>query len=283
VKWKVPARQKLIHFLQSCLDPSPSGKVLRKALEANLCRVNGKVERFGSAEVEKGALVELSDEWDALPSENILSLPILYEDEFLLIVNKPAGWVCTDENCQKAFGAHSMLVHRLDKETTGLLLIAKTKQARSAMIELFKTHQIEKLYFAVVDGVPSKDQGVQESFLTKVGTFEGQTRYGSRSTGQFAKTYWKVLAKGKQAALLACQPVTGRTHQIRVHLAELGHPILVDRQYASRFKCSYFAKRPLLHAARLKFKHPLIDKVVDVEQKPPADFQQAVKELISGG
>jgi 23S rRNA-/tRNA-specific pseudouridylate synthase len=149
------------------------------------------------------------------------------------------------------------------------------------MIELFKEHKIEKLYFALVDGVPEKDHGIKESLLTKVGTFEGQTRYGSRAHGQFAKTHWKVLAKGKQAALLACQPVTGRTHQIRVHLAELGHPILVDRQYAERFRCKYFAKRPLLHAARLKFIHPITHHPIDLEQKPPADFQLAMKELVN--
>jgi RluA family pseudouridine synthase len=239
------------------------------------------VERFGSAEVKEGAVVELSDDWDKLFAEKPSSLPVVYEDAHLLIVNKPAGWVCSDEQCKKTFGSKFALIHRLDKETTGLLLIAKTNEARLKMIELFKEHKIEKLYYALVDGVPEKEQGIQESFLTKVGTFEGQTRYGSRSTGQFAKTHWKVLAKGKQAALLACQPVTGRTHQIRVHLAELGHPILVDRQYAERFRCKYFAKRPLLHATRLKFTHPITGQPLDLEQKPPADFQAAMKELLN--
>ncbi len=278
MKWKVVRQQKLIQFLQEQLDPPPSGKALRKALEANQCRVNGVPERFGSAVVRAGAVVELSDGWNKSASPQTIST--LYEDEYLLIANKPSGWVCTEEQCKKAFGSKTALIHRLDKETSGLLLIAKTESARLAMIEQFKAHAVEKWYLAVVDGVIKQDSGVRESHLTKIGTYEGQTRYGSRPHGQYAKTLWQVLARGKHASLVLCQPVTGRTHQLRVHLAEMGHPILVDRQYAERFRCNYFAGRILLHATRLRFPHPITGEIVDVEAKPPADFEEAVRALV---
>ncbi|MDE3046597.1 MAG: RluA family pseudouridine synthase [Verrucomicrobiota bacterium] len=279
MRWLVPEGQKLVQFLQTQIDPPPSGKILRKVLEANLCRVNGKVERFGSAEVAKGDVVELAPSWTSVATERLNGFDRLYEDEYLLIADKPAGWVCTDEECTRAFGGNRYLIHRLDKETTGILLIAKSVKAREAMISLFMEHKVSKLYYAVVDGVPEEERGSRKSFFAKVGHFQGQTRWGSRPKGLYAETHWKVLAAGRQTALVACQPITGRTHQIRVHLAEMGHPILVDRQYAERFRCSFFAKRPLLHAFRIRFVHPFTGQEVDITSEPADDFLEALQQL----
>jgi 23S rRNA pseudouridine955/2504/2580 synthase len=274
MKWLASHSEKLVPFLQGKLDPSPSGKQLRRVLEANLCRVNGCIERFGSREVGKGSVVELSPDWQTeIESPKIaIQFPILYEDEELLIIDKPAGWVCEERECRKAFGPTRYLVHRLDKDTTGVLLIAKTRGAEQSMLSLFKERQIEKLYFAIVDGVPLEERGVIKSHLAKVGRFEGQTCWGSRSTGLLAETHWKVWVRGDNCALLACQPLTGRTHQIRVHLAEMGHPILIDRQYAKRFRCKQVAKRPLLHAGRVCFRHPVGGQLVDVSAPLPSEF-----------
>ena len=279
MRWLVPEEQKLVHFLQSQLDPAPSGKTLRKVLEANLCRINGKVERFGSADVKKGDVVELAPSWNSVATQNLNGFDRLYEEEHLLVVDKPAGWVCTDEECTRAFGASRYLVHRLDKETTGALLIAKSIRAREALIALFMERKISKIYYAIVDGVPEEERGVRKSFFAKVGFFQGQTRWGSRSKGLYAETHWKVLSTNKQATLLACQPVTGRTHQIRVHLAETGHPILVDRQYSERFRSSFFAKRPLLHASRIRFVHPFTGHEIDVTAEIADDFAEALTAL----
>jgi RluA family pseudouridine synthase len=279
LKWVVPERQKLIQFLQAQIDPAPTGKQLRRVLEANLCRVNGVVERFGTADVEKGWIVELSPTWQSLAQPMLGSFEVLHEDAHLLIVDKPAGWVCTDDECLKAFGAKRFLIHRLDKDTTGALLIAKSAEVRNQMIELFTERLVEKLYFALVDGIPSEERGSRKSFFAKVGAYQGQTRWGSRSRGLYAETHWKVVAKGNQAALLICQPLTGRTHQIRVHLAEIGHPILIDRQYADRFRCKIFAKRPMLHAGRLRFMHPVTKEQIDISAPLPEDFQQSLREV----
>jgi len=279
MKWLVPETQKLVQFLQKELTPPPSGKMLRRVLEANLCRVNGTVERFGSADVRKGAIVELSPAWATVVAPNLCHFTTIYEDEHLLIVDKPVGWVCNDEECIKAFGSKRFLIHRLDKDTTGALLIAKSTETREAMIRLFKDKQVEKLYYALVDGVPHEERGIRKTFFAKVGFFEGQTCWGSRSRGLEAETHWKVLAKGKDASLIACQPITGRTHQIRVHLSEIGHPILVDRQYAKNYRSKFFAKRPLLHAARIRFTHPLLNTPIDVTAPIPKDFGEGLETL----
>lgn len=279
MKWLVPETQKLIQFLQKELTPAPSGKMLRRVLEANLCRVNGTVERFGSADVKKGAIVELSPAWQSVLVQSVTKFTTLYEDDHILIVDKPVGFVCNDEECTKAFGAKKYLIHRLDKDTTGALLIAKSTETREAMIRLFKDKQVEKLYYAIVDGIPREDRGTRKSFFAKIGFFEGQTCWGSRPRGLEAETHWRVLAKNKEASLIACQPITGRTHQIRVHLAELGHPILVDRQYAKNYRCKFFAQRPLLHAARIRFQHPFTKIPIDVKAPLPADFTSGLEAL----
>ena len=279
MKWSVSETQKLVHFLQKKLEPIPSGKMMRRVLEANLCRVNGIVERFGTAEVKKGAVVELSDSWATILMEIPGDFKVLHEDAHLLIVDKKAGWICTDEECLKAFGSNRYLIHRLDKETTGALLIAKSTQMRESMIRLFRERSVEKLYYAIVDGIVEQDRGSRNTFFAKVGSFEGQTCWGSRLKGLDAETHWKVLSRGLDASLVACQPVTGRTHQIRVHLAEIGHPILVDRQYAKTYRSKYFAKRPLLHSSRVRFTHPITDCKIDVISPIPIDFRQALEAL----
>lgn len=276
-KWVVPSRQKLTAFLKERLGGSYSGKFLRKLLELNLCRVNGRVERFGSKEVEAGSVVELAPNWkDFLHGKNT-EMQIVYEDEDLLIVNKRDGWVCTDLEAGKTFGPHRYLVHRLDKTTTGLLILAKSLSAKDAMIELFEKREVFKSYLAVVDGTPAQKEGVKETLLAKKGSFEGQTIWGSSSTGLEAVTYWKVLAEGEKAALMQCVPVTGRTHQIRVHMAELGHPILVDRQYAKNFRCRKFAARPLLHAYQLRFL--LKGRQIDVTAPLFSDMEEFLKSV----
>ena len=274
MKRQVRFPQKLVPFLQDEIESACSGKFLRRLLEANLCRVNGRVERFGSTQLQKGDVVELAPSWKELESPSrVLKWEILFEDDETRWVNKPAGWVCSPEECTLAFGAGIQLIHRLDKETTGVLGLAKSKQAMERWKELFAKRVVEKQYLALVDGVPIDERGVRKSYLSKKGSFQGQTIWGSASRGLEAITHWSTLRAHGTAALLLCQPVTGRTHQIRVHLAEMGHPILVDRQYADRFRSPFFAKRPLLHASKLQVGD------FQVEAPLPSDLCDALREL----
>ncbi|OGN64721.1 MAG: hypothetical protein A3E80_06865 [Chlamydiae bacterium RIFCSPHIGHO2_12_FULL_49_9] len=270
MKWQAARPEKLIAFLQAQLGGSYSGKQLRRALEANLCRVNARVERFGSASIKTGDTVELASSWKNLVAQKPAPIETIYEDEHLTIINKPAGWVSKDIQPSK-------LVHRLDKDTTGLLILAKSHLAFEKMKGLFEKKEIVKEYLALVDGHPSQNEGRIENRLGKKGSYQGQTIWGSSPTGSIATTEWKALAKGKNSTLLLCKPLTGRTHQIRVHLAEMNHPILVDRQYAKSFRCKHFIQRPLLHAHTLRFIHPFLNKEISLKAPLPRDFQEVLK------
>jgi RluA family pseudouridine synthase len=276
VKWLVPAPQKLVSFLQGQLGDY-SGKFLRRLLEANLCRINGKVERFGSRVVNGGDAVELAPSWKSLLTPKLSSLEILYEDANLKIINKPSGWVCDPKTALKAFGPGQYLVHRLDKDTTGLLIIAKGAAARDQLMEMFERREIAKSYLAIVDGIPKDPSGVRQSLFVKKGSYEGQTIWGSGQKGLTAITHWKRIAVGKNASLILCEPVTGRTHQIRVHLAEMGHPILVDRQYAKFFRSKIFAQRALLHAHRLQFSFQ--GKAIDLTAPLFLDMRDVLRDV----
>lgn len=269
MKLLVPSTQKLVPFLQGELG-AYSGKMIRKILEANLCRVNGRVERFGSSQVKRGDAVELAPSWKSILTPKLTKFETILEHEAFLIVSKPAGWVCTDSEARKVFGPDHYLVHRLDKDTTGLLIIAKGIRARDQLMELFEKREVKKRYLTLVDGLPREDEGVRSSLLGKKGSFQGQTIWGSCSQGLSGITKWKVLSRGKMASLIQCEPETGRTHQIRVHMAEMGHPILIDRQYAKQFRSSLFVQRPLLHAHALEFIFEL--QKIEAVSPLPKDF-----------
>ncbi len=277
MRWQVSSSQKLVAFLQGQLGDY-SGKFLRRLLEANLCRINGKVERFGSRVVLGGDAVELAPSWKSLLApQKTLAIETLYENDSLKIVSKPAGWVCTDAQALSSFGPNHYLVHRLDKDTTGLLILAKSIPDRDLLMGAFERREIKKTYLALVDGVPIEEEGTRSSLLAKRSSFDGQTIWGSSSKGVSAITYWKKLAVGKKATLVQCEPVTGRTHQIRIHMAEMGHPILVDRQYAKSFSCPLFVQRPLLHAYRLRFSFQ--ETQIDVTAPLFVDIREALRSV----
>lgn len=250
-----------------------SGKSLRRALSSNLCRINGKIERFGSAQLHRGDRVELASFWKTSPSPT-LKFTTLYEDESLLLVDKPAGWICDPAHCSRTFGKDHFLVHRLDKDTTGVLAIARGAKMRDLLMEQFAKRAVLKKYLALADGIFRSKEGIRDTFLSKKKVYEGQTIWGSASSGQQAVTEWKVISEGTLASLVLCQPLTGRTHQIRVHLAELGHPILIDRQYAASYRSPLFAKRVLLHASSLQL--DVDGKKIEARAPIPQDMKEAL-------
>lgn len=276
MRWHVETPETLAQFLASRL--SESGKSVRRKLEARLCRVNGQVERFGSRRLSRGDRLEIAPHWKKTREKEEASLlqTILYEDDDLLFVDKPAGVVC---DAGKRLPRGLLWVHRLDRETTGALAIAKRKEVQEALFSLFAERTVEKEYRALVDGVLTREEGVIESSLVRKRGYAGQTIWGSSPHGrEKSVTRFRCLAKGKNASWVACFPETGRTHQIRVHLAEMGHPILGDRQYAASFRCPFFAERILLHAGRLAFCYK--GKEYDIRSPVPKDMEQAVDEAV---
>lgn len=257
------AGMRLLSFLRKHCCQLSSVKGLKRAVEAKCCKINGRVETFSTFILSKGDRIvfELKEEKKKL-------LPtLLYEDEELQIYDKPAGVVSLAKN----FG-NKFLVHRLDKETSGILIVAKTSATLEKMIALFREKSVKKTYFALVDKEVHKKEGKITSFLAKKHSYQGQTIYASFSKGELAITEWRCVEKKRGASLLECNPITGRTHQLRVHLKEMGHPILGDFQYSQHFSCAFHPKRHLLHAFKISFPHPKTEAFFEITAPLPLDF-----------
>ncbi|MBS3904223.1 MAG: RluA family pseudouridine synthase [Simkania sp.] len=275
MKYKVLEEEgSLLNFLKTRVRGAPSVKAIKRALEARACLVNGKIERFGSRSIKKNDIIEFLDSWKEEPEESCLVK--LFEDEHLLVINKPVGWVCDDLAMRKAlpeYGGRLWLAHRLDKETSGVLLVTKSLKIKELLIDSFKKKKVDKVYLAVVHGSMLHQKGVIDSVMVVKKRLCGQTLYGSvaHGNGQRAITYWKVLEKRQTTSLIECKPITGRTHQIRVHLSSVGHPILGDLQYGRRSN-EKEVQRCLLHAFQLAFAHPITGEQMLFEAPIPKEI-----------
>lgn len=224
-----------------------------------------------------------------------IPFPVLFEDDAILVVNKPAGLVVhpaaghTDGNTlveilrpkfrQGPWPEESRagLVHRLDRDTSGVIILAKTPPAHAKLSKQFANRVTQKTYVALVRGAMPVDEGTIESHLARH-PGKRQRFAVSSDRGRWASTKFIVKERfGKEATLVELHPITGRTHQIRVHLASYGHPILGDHVYGVKEKGFESISRHLLHAARLRIRHPETDEPLDLSAPLPDDFQSALK------
>lgn len=225
------------------------------------------------------------------PEKIILS--ILYEDDQLLAINKPPGLVVHPapghskgtlvnallHHCQGSLSGiggveRPGIVHRLDKETSGVLLIAKTDAAHQALSQQFKDRKIQKLYYVLAQSCPKKLEG---EIMAPIGRHSvHRKKMAVVKKGKPAITRYRMIEKFREASFLECQILTGRTHQIRVHLLSLGCPVLGDKLYG---KTASRAPRHMLHARKLVFQHPATKKEMVIEADLPEDFQQLLEQL----
>lgn len=290
-EWIVEAQDsgtKLLAFLSAHLEGCYSARSLKRAIEQNGCQVNQRTERFASTLLGAGDRVCLHLSDVSTPIKRMIdSERIIAEDESLLIYNKPARINCDESGILHLFKQHTpsaCLVHRLDRDTTGVLVVAKDPSVLESLIGQFKAQSVRKRYLAIVDGHISNSHGMIENYLGKKRSYAGQTIWGSvdPSTGLYACTEWERISSRENASLVACYPKTGRTHQLRVHLAEMGHPILGDVQYGRKFQCSYHPRRYLLHAEEIQFIHPVTGKPMIFSAPLPEDFKQIQHNLFRG-
>lgn len=210
---------------------------------------------------------------------------MLFEDAHVIAIDKPAGILSvapsrgSERNLadgvrrrQRARGADAFPVHRLDRDTSGVLLFAKTPAARAALEQAFRERTIGKRYLALVHGGPREDRGVVRSFIADLGDVARSSRTPIPG-GRPAVTRYVVLRRLAGAALLQAEPETGRFNQIRLHCADLGCPLVGERKYAVASRYRLRAKRPLLHAAELTFPHPATGAATTVAAPLPDDFQ----------
>jgi 23S rRNA pseudouridine1911/1915/1917 synthase len=226
-----------------------------------------------------------------------VAVPVVHEDADVIVVDKPAGLVVHPargnasgtlvngllarypELADVGDAARPGIVHRLDKDTTGLLVVARTQRAYEALVAVLSRRDVERDYVALVWGHPDAARGVIDAPLGRSG--RRATKMAVSVEGKEARTRYEVRATftvPASVALVDCQLETGRTHQIRVHLAAIGHPVVGDTDYGG-VRSGLPAPRPLLHARRLSFVHPTTGERLTFESPIPADMEELLSHL----
>jgi 23S rRNA pseudouridine1911/1915/1917 synthase len=231
------------------------------------------------------------------PPKGPLPFEIFFEDDDVMVLNKPAGLVCHPTGGQHDRATlvdllrpyvrrHEWpddvrpgLVHRLDRDTSGVMIFAKTPEAHTGLSRQFAHRQVKKTYVALVKGVPSVKKGTLESAIGRHP--EMRQRFAVVDAGRWSVTRFAVIEKFGHSSLLELNPLTGRTHQLRVQLSAFGFPILGDRVYGKPEPVFGDIPRQMLHAARLEFTHPKTVKKMQFEAPLPDDFQAVLKVIRS--
>lgn len=260
---------------------------------------SGGVALAPRSRLEPGAIVEISlpDPEPAEPVPQQIPLDVLYEDEFVIAINKPAGMVVHPApghsdmtfvnallfHCGDLRGVGGVLrpgiVHRLDMDTTGVLVAAKDEATLNNLAAQFKSHTTEKVYAALVHGIVERESGRIDSTIGRHPTDRRKMVANPARGGKDAVSIWKVSRRLRRTTLLDVRIETGRTHQIRVHLASSGMPIVGDQTYGRRQLDSLIPecpRRQMLHAARFSFDHPATGRRMTIEAPMPDDFKKVL-------
>ena len=312
-----------LHLIDVALQPAHAGWRLDRALADALPTLSrerlkvliraGSLAGSGGAAVRDPAVKVRGTESFRLavpepePAHNEpqdIPLTIVFEDEHLLVVDKPAGMVvhpaagnrdgtlvnallhhCAGRLSGIGGVARPGIVHRIDKDTSGLLVVAKTDVAHEGLARQFAAHSVERRYLAVVAGLPALESGSVDAPLARSAADRKKIAIVKDGRGKRAVTHWKRVRQLRDAALVECRLETGRTHQVRVHMAALGHPLIGDPVYgrAGRGRQDLLQqlgfRRQALHAAELGFTHPVTGKRLRFESALPVDIQELLSAL----
>jgi len=286
------AKVRLDRFLANKL-PEYSRSRLQQLVRTGFVRLNGATTRPRHL-VRSGDKIELTEP----PLEKIdnqpepIPLEVLFEDKDIIVINKPPGLVVHPgaghrqhtlvnallSHCPTLSGIGGKerpgIVHRLDKETSGCLVVAKNDGAHRELSRQFAERRVEKIYLALVAGKLREEAGVIEEKIGRHPVHRQRMSVAS-ARGRPAKTQYRVVRSEDQASLVECRLYSGRTHQIRVHLHHLGHPVLGDKVYAVHLAKNF--PRHMLHAWKLGFRHPCSGEWKSFEAPLPDDFTTAMK------
>jgi 23S rRNA pseudouridine1911/1915/1917 synthase len=326
-----------LDHLEAAVPPEAAGERLDRFLPRQFPEVsrarfqtliaNGCVDVEGAPVTEARRKVKAGDHVTvrlpppvpAEPLPEAIALSIVYEDDALIVIDKPAGLVVhpaaghdsgTLVNALLAHCGDSLsgiggvkrpgIVHRLDKDTSGLLVVAKTDQAHKSLSEQFAAHgrdgRLERAYIAVAWGAPERRRGTVDAPIGRHGVSREKMTVSRSPQARVAITHYEVeqsFGTPPVASLITCRLETGRTHQIRVHMAHIGHPLLGDETYGKGFKTAIHKLpvaaqgalkalgRQALHAAILGFEHPVTSEPMHFESDPPADLAALIAALAS--
>jgi 23S rRNA pseudouridine1911/1915/1917 synthase len=285
--------------------PDVSRGALQRLIEEGNVRVNGKTVKPTHAP-RAGEMIQIHwpEAKPAIAQPEKIPLDILFEDKSLLVLNKPAGIVVHPaaghedgtlvnallHHCKGSLSgiggvARPGIVHRLDKETSGCLVVAKNDETHLALSAQFAEREVKKIYHALVCGEPARPAGEIHAAIARHQTERKRMAVCDDGEGRAAHTSYRILERLYAATLMEAQIHTGRTHQVRVHFRFLGHPVVGDETYGAKQNkkftqlTGYAAPRVMLHARELTFIHPRTKKEMRFEAPLPADFNEALKIL----
>jgi len=291
----------------AALIPTLSRERLKALISSGHVSSGGDLSRDPATKVRVGTpyVVHIPPPLPAHNEAQDIPLTIVYEDDYLLVVDKPAGLVvhpaagnfdgtlvnallhhCAGRLSGIGGVARPGIVHRIDKDTSGLMLVAKTDRAHEGLAAQFAKHSIDRRYKAIVSGVPRQLSGTVDAPLARSATNRKKIAIVNDSRGKRAVTHWTLIAPLKAAALVECRLETGRTHQVRVHMASLGHPLVGDPVYGRtlpahrQILADLDFKRQALHAAVLGFIHPISSETLSFESEIPSDMQRLFRILM---
>jgi len=286
--------------------PTLSRERLKTLIRSGAVEAQGKAVRDPAIKVrgDESLSVAVPEPTEAHNVPQDIPLTIAFEDEHLLVVDKPAGLVVHPaagnldgtlvnallHHCGGSLSgiggvARPGIVHRIDKDTSGLLVVAKTDVAHVGLARQFAAHSIERRYLAIVAGVPRTSHGIVDAPLARSATNRKKIAIVEGKRGKRAVTHWKRLDVLRDAALVECRLETGRTHQVRVHMASLGHPLLGDPVYGRAGKThgkllkDLGFHRQALHATELGFIHPVTKSKLSFTSPMPPDMQELFNAL----
>jgi 23S rRNA pseudouridine1911/1915/1917 synthase len=286
--------------------PTLSRERLKSLIRSGAVEAEGKAVRDPATKVRGEESLRVAVPEPSSPHNEAQDIPltIVFEDEHLLVVDKPAGLVvhpaagnldgtlvnallhhCAGQLSGIGGVARPGIVHRIDKDTSGLLVVAKTDVAHEGLAKQFAAHSIDRRYLAIVNGVPNTSEGAVDLPLARSATNRKKIAVVEGRRGKRAVTHWKRMQLLRDAALVECRLETGRTHQVRVHMASLGHPLLGDPVYGRSGKThgkllnELQFHRQALHAAELGFIHPVTKRRLSFSSPMPPDMQELFKAL----
>ncbi len=285
--------ERIDQYLSKIEDLKLSRSKIQKLIETNNILVNGNIikNNYRLSLNDKISINIVEEETDIKPQD--IPLDIIYEDDEVMVINKPSGLVVHPGNGNKentlvnALVNHSNklskingefrpgIVHRIDKDTSGLLLVAKTDEAHISLSNQLKEKNINRVYIALVKGVINHDTGEIDAPIGRDEKDRKKMTVTSKNSKN-AVTHFRVLKRFKNATLIECKLDTGRTHQIRVHMKYINHPVINDPVYYNNKNNKSFGQ--MLHAKTIGFIHPITNKYMEFSVEPPKEFNDILKE-----
>lgn len=276
--------------------PELSRSMIQKLIEEGHILVNNNPVRTSYLLQEQDQItIEIPEVKEVGIEAQDLPIEIIYEDQDILLVNKPKGMVVHPANgnpdgtlvnaimakCKDGLSGiggelRPGIVHRLDKDTSGLLIVAKNDRAHIQMSEQIKEHKVQKTYLALVKGIVKENEATIQMPIGR--SIQDRKKMAVRKDGKEAITHFHVLKRYLHHTLLEVKIETGRTHQIRVHMAQIGHPVVGDMVYSSG-KNPFGVEGQMLHAQKLDFTHPRTGEKMHIEAPLPAYFTEILEKL----